>query len=106
MSHTKDREEFTALMTEEGVSFDDIQALMRHAQSYHTLQVRDCNYGLSEGEQKREERIQSRIAAICQAYAIKPIFSGDPRGATVKFQVPSDVTNDWGRIGICAPARG
>lgn len=32
-----------------------------------------------------------------------PVFSGDPRGATVKLQVPSGATGDWGQVGICVP---
>ncbi len=34
-----------------------------------------------------------------------PVFSGDPRGCTLKIKVPSGYTNDWGKEGLCVPAR-
>ena len=32
---------------------------------------------------------------------IEPVFSGDPRGATVKLRMPDGRYDDWGQVGIC-----
>jgi hypothetical protein len=34
------------------------------------------------------------------------VFSGDPRGCTVKLVTPDGSTNDWGKEGWCIPAHG
>jgi hypothetical protein len=38
-----------------------------------------------------------------QVVGIEPVFSGDPRGATVKLRVPSGKCDDWGQTGLCIP---
>ena len=43
MSHQRDREEFVALMTKEGVPLRVIQALMRASTTLHRLAERECN---------------------------------------------------------------
>lgn len=53
--------------------------------------------------EKKAERIEAKLTALCAKYGIKPIFQGDPRGNTIKLQVPSGKTDDWGREGICVP---
>jgi len=54
---------------------------------------------------KREAQLEKRISAIVaglgQGFGV--IFSGDPRGITVKITVPSGKTDDYGREGICVP---
>lgn len=43
MSRQKDRDEFIALMTREGVPVDVARTLMRHAATLHRLAERECN---------------------------------------------------------------
>lgn len=52
----------------------------------------------------QSKRIEYRVWQLCKAAGLKPIFSGDPRGAVVKLVMPSGVTNDWGRTGLCVPS--
>lgn len=35
--------------------------------------------------------------------ATRVLFSGDPRGCTVKIVCPNGFTNDWGKEGVCVP---
>lgn len=79
---------------------DLLAQLVRAARLHHRLQERACNEQVPEDHDVPCER---RITAICQAIGCSPLFSGDPRGATVKLKVPSGRTNDWGNTGICVP---
>jgi hypothetical protein len=77
--------------------------LMRQSHALHTLAEYDCNYGLDEKREKREKRIREAVTAELAPYGITPIFSGDPRGAVLKLNMPSGRTNDWGQEGIIVP---
>ena len=149
MSRQKDREEFIALATKEGVPFSAAQKLMRYAATLHRLAERECNgtdwelgypmglticpdappgafngrgvyvgpptggycptcgsskdHGQIAKSQVEASRIERQVTALCQPLKIVPDFSGDPRGAVLKLQVPSGRTNDWGREGVCVP---
>lgn len=48
-------------------------------------------------------RLEAQILETCKPYGMTPKFGGDPRGCTVKLQMPSGRTNDWGGEGICVP---
>lgn len=110
MTRQQERDEFIGLLLQEFPNRNpaDVltlaRALMRHAATDDRYCCKDCNEGLSEAEEKRQEANQERILSLCQEWGIVPHFNGDPRGATVKLQVPSGRANDWGRVGICVPA--
>ena len=96
--------------------------LMRHGKTYARLQEMNCN-GVEwrQGEsnesfakrqdrhekwvERREGQIEARVkqlvAGLGQGFGA--VFSGDPRGTTVKITLPSGKTNDMGREGICVP---
>jgi hypothetical protein len=124
-SHSE-REKFVALIqqhaggqTETRYSF--AQRLMRYGATYGRLQEDQCNgpeyTGKPELDAQRqrmwqtyqdaipakEEKIVKAVSALCTEYGCKPVFSGDPRGNTLKIEVPDGFTNDWGREGICVP---
>lgn len=102
MGTFKDREEFAHIMGKEGVSFGATRDLMRLARRYHRLQEAACN---GYPQEAAELRIEERVRTLCIASSgIVPVFSGDPRGATLKVKVPSGRTNDLGQIGICVPS--
>jgi hypothetical protein len=102
------------------------QLLCRHGKTYHRVQEAICNgpaltpwaethlqqerlnelYARHEAWcEKRERQLETRLRAIVASLGRRfgVIFSGDPRGATVKITVPSGRTNDWAREGICVP---
>lgn len=96
--------------------------LCRHGKTYARIQEAVCNgvgtwYGESNESfarrqdrhekwtEKREQQLEKRIRAIVADLGpgFDVIFSGDPRGCTVKVVTPSGKTNDMGREGICVP---
>ena len=108
---TREREEFVEALAREpalkGVRVVDLaRKLCRLATAHHRLAEVDCNYGLSAVEERKNRRIENQIKALCQSVHIDPIFSGDPRGTTVKLKLPSKRTNDWGNTGWCVPTGG
>jgi uncharacterized protein YukE len=121
---TLDRAKFTRIIMEEAATGSDwasaARLLLRHAKTYARLQEMNCNgVGTWHGEsnesfskrqerferalEKKEQQIKKRIRAIASGLGFGVIFSGDPRGATVKITVPSGRTDDWGHEGICVP---
>ena len=72
-----------------------------------------CDYRTGpNGEEQHEtvpriavqaDRLEDRVTALCAPHGIKPVFSGDPRGAVVKLKLPSGRTDDWGGTGVCVP---
>ena len=133
MSYQKDRDEFLALASREGLTVDQARALLRHANTIERLAVAQCNgdWPADNGERKTEvcecglawapssfkvtfRPTRKRVCPDCYASArvraILPdgygaIIGGDPRGCTLKITVPSGYTNDWGKEGLCVPAR-
>ena len=104
MGLARDREEFAFLMGRETrLLFRDVREIMRLAQTHARLAVLDCNRGLTEYEQVKRTRLELRIEEAVGGEG-SVIFSGDPRGATVKVRVLSGRSNSWGGEGICVPA--
>ncbi len=123
----KERSEFIHLLMKhttapEGEVQRAATRLLRYGATYGRIQEFDCGapdarYGqdeynrrmqeLWEQEQERlhrkEERITGKIETLCASIGCKPLFSGDPRGNTIKIKVPDGFTNDWGHEGICVP---
>lgn len=109
MSHTKDRENFIARMASAyNVPAEVSRLVLRNAATHKRMAVDSCN-GIHGGEKEIEafdrkyERLEERIAKILEPYSITPVFQGDPRGITVKLQVPDGYTDDWGGDGMCVP---
>ena len=106
MTAEQDRIEFAATLGAEGVPADVIFDVLRDARTLHRLAEKDCNYGLTDTDRKREEHCEARTAGRLAAYGIVAQFSGDPRGAVVKLRLPSGRSNDWGGEGLyCVPTR-
>lgn len=109
MNKQEERDEFLVELLEELHAtparevFKLARELMRLANRHHRLQEAACNVTLTERQEKTEQRTEEKIRALCAPLGITPVFSGDPRGATVKLKVPSGRTNDWGGTGICVP---
>ena len=103
MSKQEMREEFVYLMAREGFPRYEARLIMSYAGTLHRLAERACNVPLTEASLDRIQQLRTRIKRILKPYKITPRFQDDPRGAVVKLQVPSGVTNDWGRMGICVP---
>lgn len=131
MSKQKDREEFIAIMTQEGMPLPTIRALMRASATLQRLNEAECNVEqinprhLNDGDGKafcgdtssrvvrmasavtcwtcRGVLVERRVAKMLAGTPFVANFQGDPRGAAIKVKVPSGRTNDWGNEGICVP---
>lgn len=82
--------------------------LIQYARLHHKAMERECNKGDqfdAEGEPKpylanvRGEIIS--LAMNCGATSV--LFSGDPRGCTVKLTFADGFTNDFAKEGYCVP---
>lgn len=106
MARSRDREEFCHIAGQEGLALHTARELMRLAATHGRLQEEACSVAMSEEREaahgRKEERTESKIRSLLpEGWGV--VFSGDPRGATVKLTCPSGRTNDWGQTGICVP---
>jgi hypothetical protein len=130
---TKAKLEFVYLMAKHSTAtLAQCQRLMRYAATHQHLADDACNgpdYSNSRTElnqkyvteawnkrqevlPKKRDRIEQKIKKICEEFSgydahpgqVTPVFSGDPRGCTVKIRVLDGYTNDFGGEGICVPA--
>lgn len=124
MSYTADRESFIARIRHEVTAnpadtgdqgrpsfpavLDIARAILRDAATHYRLAEQDCNVGLTEAQARRSDACERRILARCAELGpgFGAVFSGDPRGATVKITLPSGYSDSWGGEGLCVPVRG
>lgn len=105
MSYQRDREDFLLTLAREGVPAAVSRTVLRHTNTLQRLSVEACNRTLTHQEHVRDGRATTAIRLALEPYGVTPIFSGDPRGACVKLQLPSGRTDDWGQTGLCVPTR-
>lgn len=83
-----------------------IHVILRDALTHKRYMEKACNFGLTKQEDHRVERLEIRIIEHTKALGFDtPLFSGDPRGATVKLRLPSGYSDSWGGEGFCVPTR-
>lgn len=82
----------------EGAGFDmsQVAELVRLAKRHHRGAERECNEG---GDHTTATK--KKIVALLAGSGIGAIFSGDPRGCTVRLKMPSGRTNDFANTGWC-----
>lgn len=86
------------------------RALIRLATKHHKMMEDYCNgrdpYDSEGNEGPALKRLRLELIAIASETGCKGVvFSGDPRGCTVKLTLPNDATNDWGKEGWCVPTK-
>lgn len=127
-SHS-DREKFVALIQQHAGGdptqrYSFAQRLMRYGATYGRLAEDACNgpdYDRAQGHealmqsvqddwQKRQhaipakqDKIEAAVSELCATFDCKAIFSGDPRGNTLKIEVKSGYSNSFGGEGIVCP---
>lgn len=88
----------------------DAKRLMTHAKGHHRLMEMLCNGEIETDEEGENARVKACRAKCRQAAkrlgATGVIFSGDPRGCTVKLTFADGFTNDFGKEGFCVPTEG
>jgi hypothetical protein len=124
-SHSE-REKFVALIQQHAGGdaaqrYSFAQRLMRYGATYGRLQEALCNgphyVGLADHNKRiqaewqrrqdaiptKEAKIEAAVSELCKTFECSPIFSGDPRGNTLKIEVKSGYSNSFGGEGICVP---
>lgn len=125
---TNEREAFIAQLVRALPDFPaplivrNARLIIRHAVTHGHLAEQSCNGHPAQGSPsmdvatvnrlqekwdariaKREAQIERRIAELCAEIGIAVHFGGDPRGYTVKVQLPNGASNTWGRDGWGVP---
>lgn len=81
----------------------DVSLLARRVARYNTRQEQACSYEWACGEKwdRDEERLEQSIRDLAKSLpgVLDVVFSGDPRGYTVKLVLSSGRTNCWGQDG-------
>jgi hypothetical protein len=84
--------------------------LIRTAKAHHAMMedycsVPDADVFDDEGDPTpRLMAVRTAIAEVAERIGAKGVvFSGDPRGCTVKIVCRNGFTNDWGKEGVCVP---
>ena len=75
---------------------DQIIELLSIADRLNHYNETECNYGLTECQQKLVERLEERARVLTAALGVGIKFNGDPRGFAVKLMLPSGDFNTWG----------
>lgn len=84
------------------------ERLMEMSGRHHRYMEKWCN---GEIETDEEGELPAHVVALRNGIlrdaklvgATGVVFSGDPRGATVKLTFANGTTNDWGKEGYCVP---
>jgi hypothetical protein len=92
------------------VTIDDAKLLVQLSKRHAHLEELRCGDEAfcrelnEDGEHPRTLRVEARIERLAKRIgATGVIFSGDPRGCTVKLTFADGETNDWGKEGWCVP---
>ena len=130
MTYQKEREQFIAQLVR-AVPAQPVHhvthaatLLLRHASTHGRLACESCNGHPAQSSPtlpqatisrlqdawdariaKREAQVEARIRAIAGELGLQADFGGDPRGYTVKLQLPGDMHNTLGRDGYGVPQR-
>jgi hypothetical protein len=109
MSATRDKLELVAVLTREldqpvGAVVELAQSLIRLGVKHGGLACALCNGVIDQDEYaRRQGKIRDKLTALLGGSGIGVEFGGDPRGYTVKLQLPSKRSNTWGDDGYGIP---
>jgi hypothetical protein len=62
------------------LNFEVLKRLQKIAVALHNLDVASCNYGLSERQEKREEKLEKEVEVLAQTLGLHAYHQSDPRG--------------------------
>lgn len=60
------------------------------------LALKSCNYGLTDRDEKRWERLKGELAAVAAGYGLTVTTNGDVRGYVVRLHGDDIYRNGWG----------
>ena len=82
---------------------DDALILQRISHRLHQLDEHSCNWGLSDRQEKRVDRLESQAREIASRYNLVAYHQSDPRGWSLYLVPPElnvDSQYDQG-LGVC-----
>lgn len=74
----------------------------RYAKSLHKSFENDCNYGLTERQQKREDRLIAEVTALAKSLDLFIYIQSDPRGGTIYLDTKEIPDNNYTRAQFIA----
>lgn len=78
----------------------DAAILQKLGRTMQTLAVKACNYGLTDADEARREKLVTQAGIVASWYGLTATGHGDPRGAALRIHSPVDDTtwpsNTWG----------
>lgn len=78
--------------------------LMKVAHSLAGLHLAACNYGLTDRQEHRHDRLEARAVELAASLNTTVVTNGDPRGYALYLVLPSgDCGGDWGQRGWPVP---
>ena len=82
---------------------EDTLILQRISHRLHQLDELACNWGMSEAQSKRVERLEEQSRLIAKKYGLNAYHQSDPRGWSLYLISPdSQLDRDYTKgLGIC-----
>ena len=107
-TYETDTIEFAFHMGQEGLKyFDEVQTIVRCANTIQRIAVKACNVQLTSADERKDKKAADTILAIVGDYGIRVNFNGDPRGNCTKLILKSGKHNTWGgrESGFAVPTK-
>ena len=77
------------------VDYNLLDKLHGYEVSLHRLAEAACDRELTQKEETRVLNLESKVHEIAALLGFKEEFNSDPRGAYIKFLLPSGRSNNW-----------
>lgn len=74
----------------------DAGTLLRIGRAIAGLALKQCNYGLTDRDEKRWENLKRDASAIASTYNLTITAHGDPRGFVLRLHGDDIYRNGWG----------
>jgi hypothetical protein len=87
-----------------GSWYDHARVLMQTARQLAGLNLAACNYGLTDRQERKHDRLQEKAQQIAADLGTTVVCNGDPRGYALYIVTPSgNCGGDWGSRGYPVP---
>jgi hypothetical protein len=76
----------------------DVEQLLKLSRQHLRLQEAKCNRPWTMSDETKETKLRERATAIIESWGFKALFTGDPRGYTLRILFPDGKYNTWGGV--------
>lgn len=66
-----------------GFFISQFRELQKISRQVHNLDINSCNYGLTDRQEKREDKLIKKASEIAERFNLKVYHQGDPRGCSL-----------------------